>query len=422
MVPPEAETAAGEVRHWTECRRAWQGSRPVPVLLATVFLEVTGFGIVLPLQPFYAQALGAGPDLVTLVAAGYTAAQFVAVPLWGRASDHWGRRPVLVVILAGSSAANVCLAFVDALPLLFAARGLAGAVAANILVSHAWVTDTTTLSSRARNLGLVGAASGLGFTCGPAISSLFAIDAGTVADFQLPFLTAAACSAAACLVVLVGLRETAPKSAQAGAPRDGRFAALRRYLVRPQFGLVLMLAFIPPCVFSGTETVFAVWSERIWRWGPELNGYAYSWMGAVAFVTQAALIGPLHARLERRRVIALGGVAAAAGALSLVLADSAVGVFGALGAIIFGVGIAMNALTTLISTYAGPGERGTLLGVGQIATGSGRILGPSASGPLLAHAGDAAPFLAGAAVMAVLVVLSFRLAPDRVDPAPTRAV
>lgn len=388
----------------------------MPVLLATVFLEVTGFGIVLPLQPFYAQALGASPELVTLVAAGYTAAQFVAAPIWGRTSDRIGRRPALLLILAGSATANLCLAFAGALELLFAARALAGAMAGNILVSHAWVTDATPPSRRARNIGFVGAASGLGFTCGPMISSLFAVDSAVAGDFRLPFLAAAGFSAAACAVAFFGLRETAPKDAHAGlgeAKGEGRFGALRRYLVRPEFGLILLLAFIPPAVFSGTETVFAVWSERIWRWGTELNGYAYSWMGAAAFVTQALLIAPLNAWLPRRRVIAVGGTAAAGGAVWLVLAGSTAEIFAALGLIIFGVGVAMNALTTLISTYAAPGERGTLLGVGQIASGSGRIVGPSLSGPLLAYAGDAAPFLAGAAAMAVLVVLTFRLAPDR---------
>jgi MFS family permease len=385
----------------------------VPVLLATVFLEVVGFGIVLPLQPFYAKALGADPSLVTLVAAGFTAAQFVCVPIWGRASDRIGRRPVLLMILAGSTTANFGLAFVESLPLLFAARALAGAAAANILVSHAWVTDTTTPARRARNIGYVGAASGLGFTCGPALSSLFAVDATVVADFHWPFLTASACGAASFLVALVGLRETAPKGSHPIGPREGRVAALRRFLSRPEFGLILILAFIPPCVFSGTETVFAVWSERVWRWGAELNGYAYSFMGAAAFVTQALCVGPLNARLSRRRVIALGGVSAGSGAIWLVAAASTWEIFAALAAILFGVGIAMNAITTLISTYAQPGERGTLLGVGQLASGSGRILGPSLSGPLLAFAGDAAPFYAGAAVMAVLVILSFRLGPNR---------
>jgi DHA1 family tetracycline resistance protein-like MFS transporter len=385
----------------------------VPVLLATVFLDVAGFGIILPLQPFFALQLGATPDLVTLVAAGYTAAQFIAVPFWGRQSDRWGRRPVLLVLLAGSATASLCLAFVDSLPLLFAARACAGAVAGNILLSHAWVTDTTAPERRARHIGLVGAASGLGFACGPAIGGLLAGPSGAADAFQLPFLAAAALSALSFALALVGLRESAPAARRADRParRESRLAGLRRYLARPQFGLILALAFMSPFVFSGMETVFALWSERVWGWGPDWNGYAYAFMGGAAVVTQGLLVGPLNAVLPAQRVILLGGASALAGLLWLVAAGSTAEVFAALAAVIFGVGVAMNALTTLISTYAAPGERGTLLGVGQLASGSGRILGPALSGPLFAHAGDAAPFLVGAAVMAAMIGLGARLRP-----------
>ena len=144
----------------------------MPALLLPVFVDLIGFGIVLPLQPFYAQAYGASPGTVTLVAASYTAMQFVFAPLWGRLSDRVGRKPVLLATSAGACIGYLALAHTDSLLGLFLARAFGGAMAGNIGVAHAYMAELVGPDRRARAMGRVGAAAGLGFVAGPAIGGL----------------------------------------------------------------------------------------------------------------------------------------------------------------------------------------------------------------------------------------------------------
>jgi DHA1 family tetracycline resistance protein-like MFS transporter len=380
----------------------------VIALFMTVFVDLVGFGIVLPLQPFYAQKLGAAPDVVTLVAASYTAAQFVFAPLWGRLSDRIGRKRVLLITIAGSCAGYLWLAFADTLIVLFLARAFGGAMAANMGVAHAYVADVTPAKDRARGMGRIGAAAGLGFVAGPAIGGLLAGPDPVNPDFQLPFFAAAVFSALAFVAAMVFLRETVV--AEAGAASRG--SSLRDLAVaigRPGLALLLALVFMTPFVFSGIETILALWSERALGWGPERNGYAYAFMGFVAVMVQGFAVGPLTRGLGEGRVVAGGAVAVMLGAILAPVMADAVGLYIALGLIVGGVCVSGPTLTSLVSHHAGADERGAILGLSQSSAGLGRILGPALSGTVFAGLGRDWPFLGGALVMVLMLVLSLRL-------------
>lgn len=400
---------------------SWQSDGAVFALFLTVFIDLVGFGIVLPLLPFYAQRFGATPDIVTLVAASYTLTQFLFAPVWGRISDRIGRRPVLLITIFGTFVGYLWLAVTDSLVMLFLARAFGGAMAANIGVAHAYVADITSPERRARGMGRIGAASGLGFVAGPAVGGLLAGPDPANPDFQLPFFAAAAFSALALATAALFLNETVAQSAKEAAarsPAGGRVAVLVESLARPPLALCFALVLMTPFVFSGMETVLALWSERALGWGPEQNGYAYAYMGLVAVVVQGFLIGPLSAAIGERRSVTCGAVAVFAGALALPAAGGYAGLFVALGLIVFGVCVSGPSLSSLISQHAGAHERGRLLGVSQASAGLGRILGPALSGTVFAGIGRDWPFYGAALVMVVMFALSLRLAAAGRHPVP----
>ena len=386
------------------------------VLFFTVFIDLVGFGIVLPLQPFYAQKFGAAPEIITLVAASFTLTQFLFAPVWGRLSDRIGRRPVLLVTIFGTFVGYLWLALTDSLVMLFMARAFGGAMAANIGVAHAYVADVTTPENRSRGMGRIGAAAGLGFVTGPAIGGLLAGPDPIHPDFQFPFLAAAVFSAAAFILAVFFLRETVDREARAAATalNGSRITALIDALSRPNVGLLLLLVMMTPFVFSGIETILAIWTERALAWGPEQNGYVYAFMGFVAVFVQGLLIGPLTRKFGEKRLILGGAVAVFLGALWLPWGTGFAGVMGPLGLIVIGVCMSGPSLSSLISQHAAVHERGRLLGVSQSSAGLGRIMGPALSGAAFAGLGADSPFYIGAIVMIVMFTLSMGI-PRRPD-------
>ncbi len=382
----------------------------MPALLLTVFVDLIGFGIVLPLQPFYAQAYGANPGTVTLVAASYTAMQFICAPLWGRLSDRVGRKPILLATSAGTCLGYLALAHTESLTGLFLARAFGGAMAGNIGVAHAVVADLVGPERRAGAMGRVGAAAGLGFVAGPAIGGLLSGPDPANPDFALPFLVAAGAAAIAFVLALALLKESVAGPARARALRRGPADRWWRRIRELGIAPLLLLVFSTPMVFSGIETVFALWSERAFGWGPVRNGYMYAFMGAVAVLVQGFAIGPIAARLGERYTVVLGMSAVTAGCLVLPLAGGVATVMAGLGLIIFGVSVCGPSLTSLVSERAGAHERGALLGLSQSAGGLGRIVGPALSGTVLGALGRDWPFLTGALVMACAAGLALVLA------------
>lgn len=382
----------------------------MPALLLTVFVDLIGFGIVLPLQPFYAQEFGASPATVTLVAASYTAMQFVFAPVWGRLSDRVGRKPVLLVTSAGACVGYAALAFTGSLAELFLARAFGGAMAGNIGVAHACVADLAGPDDRARWMGRVGAAAGLGFVAGPALGGLLSGPDPANPDFRLPFLAASGAAALAFLLAAALLRESAGAAGRRRAAGEGGPGGAWRRVRQAGLAPLLLLVLAAPLVFSGVETVFALWSERALGWGPERNGYMYAFMGAVAVVVQGLAVGPLAARLGERRAVVLGMAAAAAGCLVLPFAGGAAAVAAGLGLLVLGISVSGPSLTSLVAARAGAHERGALLGISQSAGGLGRIAGPALSGPAFGALGRDWPFLLGAAIMAAAALYALVLA------------
>tara|TARA_Y100001936_G_scaffold253516_1_gene318688 strand:- start:53204 stop:54388 length:1185 start_codon:yes stop_codon:yes gene_type:complete len=385
----------------------------VHALLLTIFIDTVGFGIILPLLPYFAERFGASPLQVTLLATVFSFSQFVFAPLWGRLSDRIGRRPIILITLAGMFLGYLALTVTDSLLMLFLARGFIGSMAANSGVIQAFIADITTTEARAGAMAKVGAANGLGFIVGPAIGGLFAGSDPVNPNLALPFIIAASLSGFAFCIACIQVRETVSVEIQKEAA-EGQRSLGRVFLeaVRiPQLALLFVVVMMTPFVFSGIETTFVLWSERMLGWGPLQNGWIYTFMGLTAAATQWLLVGRLTRRFGEHRLICTGAVMIFIGSLILPFMTGTFGLCVAFGFIVFGVSINNPSFSSLVSKYAHASERGSLLGLSQSCSAMARITGPAWAGFAFGEYGPDWPFLSGAAVMVVMFVLATRVKP-----------
>lgn len=379
----------------------------MPVLFLVVFIDLLGFGLLLPLLPFYVQRTGAGPELITAVLGVYSLAQVAAAPLWGRMSDRFGRKPILAVTCVGLALSYLLLAFADSLALVFASRVLGGIAAGNIATAQAYVADVTAPEDRAKGMGILGAAFGLGFIIGPTIGGILAGPDVATADYRSAALAAMALSVTAALGVALFLEESLPAHAR-GALKGPTTWREKLTAARERTPLCLLAAagFLATTAFAQFETTFALSVNAAFSFGPREIGFIFGYMGVIHVVVQGLFIGPLTRRLGERRL--------ALGALMLFIAGYlAVAASGALGALLAGAtalalasAVFTPAITSLVSQQASAGERGAVMGAYQAASALGRVAGPAFAGTLFA-AGMMLPYLAAAALAAPAAALVF---------------
>ena len=389
------------------------------VLFLIVFIDLLGFGIIIPQLPFYGVHFGASPAAVTLLMSCYSLAQFFMSPVLGRLSDRIGRRPVLMVSMACSCLAYLWLGFASALWMLFAARLIAGAGAGNIAAAQAYIADVTSPEVRAKGMGMIGAAFGLGFTIGPWLGGVVAGANPTAEDLQRPAFLAAALSALAVTLVIAILRESLPPG---GVPaRASRWELARNSFKRPMLRLLILLFFAITAAFAGMETTFALWTKDAFGWGPQQVGWLFFFVGCVLILVQGALIGPLSRRLGEARLVLIGAASIALGLAMVTLSANLPLLLVASACLAVGMGLLNPSISSLISRQAGIDERGGILGVSQSGASLARVVGPAIAGPLFELLGRNAPYYAGALVMLGVLGFALRLPRDHAAPAGAAA-
>lgn len=393
------------------------------IVFFTVFLDLVGFGIVLPLLPFYATELGATPLEVGLIIASYSGMQFVFSPIWGSLSDRYGRRPLLLVGLFGSAASYVVFGLARSLEVLLLSRVIAGVMGANIPVAQAYIADSTTAERRARGMGLIGAAFGLGFIFGPAIGG------GLSAwGYSLPGFVAAGLSLAAATAAWFRLPESlAPEnrvrdglgalSAIGGRARSAA-RVLRRKRLRDPIGVFLL----GTMGFAGFTTIFPLFLEQPLGLTALYAGGMFALVGLVSAGVQGALIGPMVERYGEKANAATGGFILALGVIAMGLIQTLTATIVSLLAVGVGWGLLAPSLQSLVSRRALPNEQGEVLGVNQSASALSRVIGPVAAGWAYGALGPGLGFVAGGLLIAG-AALWVRMMPgqDREAPVPPRA-
>ncbi len=379
------------------------------ILFLIVFIDLVGFGVVIPLLPYYALHFHATPLEVTSMMACYSLAQFFSSPLLGRLSDKLGRRPILLASLACSVLSYLWLGFADALWMLFAARLLAGAGAGNIAAAQAYITDVTTPENRAKGMGMIGAAFGLGFTLGPAFGGLLAGSDPNSAALARPAFAAAALSGLALVLAASLLKESLSPELKGLANRPGRVALAKDAFGRTPLRNLIILFFLTTCGFAGLESTFALWAVGTFGWGPLQVGWIFFYVGIVLALVQGGLIGKLTRRFGEARLAAGGAFLLMLGLGCLPLSTALAALLVVMALMSLGLGILNPAVTSLVSRAAGAEERGGILGVNQSAQSLARILGPALAGVVYTAGGRNAPYYAGAVIMAVVVAMAIKL-------------
>jgi MFS transporter, DHA1 family, tetracycline resistance protein len=383
------------------------------VLFLTVFIDLIGFGMVIPFLSFYAREYGASGVAVGAVVGIYSIMQFFFAPVWGRLSDKVGRRPVLLVSLTASTAGYLLFAFSHSLTVLFVSRVIAGIGGANIGTAQAYIADSTAPENRAKGMGLIGAAFGLGFILGPPLSGILS-SIGTRHGMHgnlLPGLVAGGLSFTAFLIALSVLAESKPANL---VPRSGVPPQFDRRLWREiaQNGLLASLLaalFLTLLAVSGMEISVTLHGRDRFHFRQLDMAYIFLFMGVIVATIQGGLIGRLVKRFGEQRVIVIGAACFTFGFL-LVPSIWRVPLLYGVGAFIaVGQGLCYPALMALVSQVAPEEERGSILGLATSAGSLARFVGPLLTGFLYDTAGAEGAFYGGGIVMLAALFVTMRM-------------
>lgn len=374
---------------------------PLIVIFLTVFIDLLGFGIIIPLLPFYAEAYGANAFTVGMLGTVYSLMQFLFAPIWGRWSDRVGRRPIILLGLLGSFASYLALALSGSLALIFAARILGGIAGANIPTAQAYIADITTPENRARGMGMVGAAFGLGFIFGPALGGILT-HLGPAAPM---WAASTLCLANFCAAWL--LLPESRSIASETRPSIGRMQLFRRSVGKPQLLLLLVLYFLISMAFSGFEATFALFSERRFGFTSANIGYVFAFVGTVLTIVQGLLVGRVVRVVGEHRLIPAAVAVIALGLVMVPFSQSIPMLLGAVGTLAVGMGFNSPSLSSMVSRLTDANDQGGILGLAQSLASLGRIVGPAWGGFLFDRLGPRMPYLSAATIMTIAFVVAF---------------
>ncbi|MBX3293127.1 MAG: MFS transporter [Acidobacteria bacterium] len=354
---------------------------PLLIIFLTIFIDLVGFGIVIPLLTFYGEEFNATPLDIGLLVSSYSLMQFGFSPIWGALSDRFGRRPILFLTILGTSVGYLVLGLATSLWMVYAGRLVSGIAGGNLATAQAYIADVTSRENRARGMGLFGMAFGLGFIIGPAL-------AGVLSKFgmHVPFLFAAGLSFANAALLYFILPESLSPD-RVGAKREGRLRQMWSSIRNPILAKISLDFFLVVTAFSMMTTAFAYYTMVKFGYDAEKTGYLLGFVGLVAAVMQGGVFGVLAKRFGEVPLIAAGCVILTASLVAVPFVSSASGGLPMLliGIAAFAIGnsISSPALTSLASKSANEAEQGQALGIMQSFASLARVIGPLLCGLLL---------------------------------------
>lgn len=375
----------------------------MPVLFFIILLDIAGFGILLPSIMFVLSNMGAGPGYATLIIAMYSLSQFLAGPFWGRMSDRIGRKPILMISMFGAFLAYLLMAAAKTPEMILVSRILAGLMAGNIATAYAAVSDLTTAQNRAKGMGVLGAAFGLGFVVGPMIGGFLGGDTPETANIYYPAMASAVMVSLAILSTFFFFKESLPaknRAELAAQPHIGRLEALRRVTSRPVLIRFCAFIFMMSLTAALLEPVIPLLLGNRYGWGPINLGYIFTVVGLVIAIVQGGLIGRLTNRFGEKNLVKTAFVMLIIGLFLIINTPIAYGVV--LGLVFTGVATTLftTSMTALVSHRAGPTERGLVMGVVQSMQALGRSVGPLVAGVMFAY-WEELPYAVGIVLMVI---------------------
>ena len=390
------------------------------IIFITIFIDLVGFGIILPIIPFYAEKFGASPTQIGFLAAAFSLMQFIFAPFWGRLSDRVGRRPIIIMSIFLSSISLVFFASAQNLIMLFAARIFAGIFMANFSAAQAYIADITTDEDRAKGMGLVGAAFGLGFIFGPSIGGILS-NPGVLSSmesfyhlvtrhditgllvnnpYRIPAFFAALLALMNSLGALKFLPESCTPESLAAAKAEQREKHSRLHLIKqsvfhPIIGIFVILFFLITLAFANLEATFALFTERVYNYTSTDNGYLFAYIGVIMAIVQGGLIGPLTHRMGEGKILIIGLAIQGFGFLLLPYTAQFITLLLVIGLISVGNGLTNPSLQSLISRNTNKSKQGGVLGITQSLGSMARVIGPIWGGFFFDKLGVPAPYWSG---------------------------
>lgn len=371
------------------------------VLFLTVVIDLLGFGIVLPLLPRYAELYDASKPAIGLLFASFSAMQFLFAPIWGRLSDRHGRRPLIMLGLAGSVASYLLFAFASSFALLLISRIAAGIFGATIGTAQAYIADVTGHEDRGKEMALIGAAFGVGFTIGPSIGGLAHHYGGVMA----PGFVAAALS----LVALLMAWRALPEPERHIPPKQRKlfdYTALRHALTLRTIPTILFLQIVATFCFANFEATLALLTKVRWDYDIRGNGFIFTYVGFWLMLCQGVLVRRLLPRIGEGRMVVLGALILGLGLLAIAATDA--GALLILPIATLGFSLLSPSLASMLSLRTPADMQGEIMGLGQSGLALARILGPAIGLALFAITPET-PYWISAAIMAVALLASFSL-------------
>ncbi len=413
-MPPSAELARPDTPRDLADRPARidaleAGSRQVDTaalwtLLMVVFINLLGFGIIVPLLPFYAQSFHATSWQVALLFSAYSIGSFFGEPFWGRLSDRIGRKPLLLSTISANCLCYLALAFAPNIGVAFAVRLLGGAAAGNGSVVQGYIADVTAPQDRAGRMALLGAAYNLGFIVGPSMGGLLARPAEGPAGFRLPLLVASALAAASVCLIGVFVRESRQRRVVVGK-EPGRWAMTARAVRHPMLSRLMLVTFLAGVAFTAVEATFGFWGAYRFHWTPRQIGFVFFFVGIVAVAAQSQLTGRLSRRYGEARMLAIGmAVTVCATALQPWSTGFAMTTF-LMALMAAGQSVAFPNVAALISRAADADHQGQFLGLNNATGALARVAGPMAGQLMFANVSANGPFILAACVALPTILL-----------------
>jgi MFS transporter, DHA1 family, tetracycline resistance protein len=380
----------------------------LPLLLVTVFINIAGFSLILPLLPFYGREFQASPTAVTLLFSAYSFGNIFGEIYWGRLSDKIGRKRVMIGTMSCAALSYVAFAFAPTLAAALIIRIVSGFFSGTLGVAQGYIADITPPEKRAQNMGYFGAAFNLGFAFGPAIGGLLAVENAGLSGFRPPIFAAAVLAGAAALWSAFALKETrdlgGPVRPQPDFGAAFRFVGSDGLLTR-----LFLISFFGIAAFASMEAVFGLWTERNFGWTAREVGLTFIAVGSAGGLVQVFLLGPLVRRFGEARVI-LGALCLLAVAMLLqpVLRNPVAAVT-LMSALMVGHSLAFPNAGALVSRSTPPDTQGSVMGLMMASNAFARIIAPPVFGLVYANISPDAPYALGAVMIAGAALIAFQV-------------